>query len=83
MVVCGSVVEYGKNHPSSLGRKVQRRKEDMDNEALVRILEEVGGVDVKCRILETENKTLKCQIEELTQKVLMMKEVMQEKGLLE
>jgi len=55
----------------------------MDNEALVRILEEVGGVDVKCRILETENKTLKCQIEELTQKVLMMKEVMQEKGLLE
>jgi len=54
----------------------------MDNEALERILKEVGEKDAKAKVVEVENQLLKEQNMQLIRQNLMMKQVLEEKGLI-
>lgn len=54
----------------------------MNTESLEKILKEVGEADLKCKLLEVENSNLKKQVDELTKKIMMMKSVMEERGII-
>lgn len=54
----------------------------MDNEALEKILKEVGEKDARNKVLEVENELLREQNMQLIRQNLMMKQIMEEKGII-
>ncbi|TRO55122.1 hypothetical protein E2P64_07765 [Candidatus Bathyarchaeota archaeon] len=59
------------------------KKYQMDTTALDKTLKEVGEKYARVKQLEVENDLLRAQVSSLTRKILMMKQVMEEKGLLD
>lgn len=52
------------------------------DEKLRSLINEIGGIVSENKALKVENEVLQLQVEELTKKVLMMKEVMEAEGLI-
>lgn len=59
------------------------KKYQMDTTALDKTLKEVGEKYARVKQLEVENELLRAQVSSLTRTILMMKQVMEEKGLLD
>ena len=62
--------------------QIYEKQKKMNNEALEKILKEIGEKDAKCKVVEVENELLKEQNMQLIRQNLIMKQIMEAKGIL-